>query len=986
MANQETSQNNPIIIGENRANKYSIEFLLQVVLRATANSPKGANCVKKLLRQQGEMQGEQFKKLLDAAVASIKEDNSVDYQKFSEELDRIEKENKKQNETLTELLGSVLDQMPKDDPEARENLSQLLGALNGQGEHIQNGVSDIVGEVKNGFIGLREYEKGRFSAVNGLLRRILERLPEGQQTTKNIEALSGALDIMHGLEEGFDKLTEKAGEIYSIVDKTANDSSMMQGDTRKDIQQVASVTNETSLNVQDIKAILQGAPNVSREFANLQADSQDKFAHITNMLNDVKKSAGNNGQDIDKVLRLMGELATDINALNSATAKTADSMKTMTTKTYSDVAWMKNNLVKRTDMQKDHTDILNEIGSNAKKSEEFYLDILGALKDQSRDLFAALDSENGFISSQIGAKGNEIVGEVRAKTGEILDAQKQHGEILETINNQGAELLKFQQDNLEALAKAVSTIDKKLDTLASASTSTMGTSNNQVASQETNNTQVANQTTNNTQATGQETNNTQATSDTQIRQPGNPFDYPVSGENTTEESKNTQTNESENKPEEEKKEPVSSDEQTSESNGSTPTEQTQNPTLGTSENKADKKAKAKMVSEDKLDKESKGKLQKVKLVRKAMDESRLLSEPKLPWYKRMFKFANNHPVLATLTGGAIGLGVTALTGPIFYMYMGLAGMLNVFSATLGSGALLGLGGGVLASAFSNRVLKGKKGRLYSKFGKLYGRCKKIDKFDDTLENAIDLSNQNAHEHQKKADKAKGFLKSVKRFAYRKARNFNMKKAGKMRVLKARNIEKRREIVEEALEVKSDLNRREMKANRNGKTKTLAIAGYMQKKKKLDEKFHLGKMSEEEYQVRLHDLDLDASELKGGQAGLSGINGKHRTFDKEAFELINSVKGKKSETMQVMLGDIANRHAKTEMYEEEYLDEAKTTAQINKLLAEGKKEEARDLEARYYKQALAIDQYKAWAKSKGLPEEPEITDAEEPQTTDTVSER
>lgn len=364
---------------------------------------------------------------------------------------------------------------------------------------------------------------------------------------------------------------------------------------------------------------------------------------------------------------------------------------------------------------------------------------------------------------------------------------------------------------------------------------------------------------------------------------------------------------------------------------------------------------------------------KIKLVRKAMDEARLLSEPKMPWYKRMFNFANRHPVLTTLAGAGIGLGVTLLTGPLAYLLsptMTLVNFINRFAFVLGGGAVVGLGAGILTSAFSGRVMRGKKGRLYGEFNKYYKKCASIEKTNEAFETMINLSQEKAKAMDEKAKNAKGFLKGAKKFAYRKARNFNLKASRLGRVFKARNQEKYKANVEKALEVKLELNARESTPNRRGNTKSMAIAGYMEKKKKLDRKKALGKMSDEEYAVRLEDLDYDVSELKGGEAGLSKISNEHRTFDKEAYELINSVKGNKSSTMQGVLNDIQSRQGVWEEYEEKLIDQAEAKRDIEKLKKAGKDAEAKMIEDIAKAQAKKIDKYvRATGKA------PEITEIE-----------
>lgn len=373
--------------------------------------------------------------------------------------------------------------------------------------------------------------------------------------------------------------------------------------------------------------------------------------------------------------------------------------------------------------------------------------------------------------------------------------------------------------------------------------------------------------------------------------------------------------------------------------------------------------------QDKTDRKNR----KVKLVRKAMDEARLLSEPKLPWYKKVFNFANRHPVITTLVGAGIGLGITLLTGPVAYLLtpaMTFVDFVNRFANVLGAGAVVGLGGGVLASAVSGRVMSGKKGRLYNEFNKYYKKCASIEKTNESFETMINLAQEKAKAMDEKSKETKGILKGIKKYAYRKARNFNLKASRLGRVLKARNQTKLNENVEKALEVKLELNAKEATPNKRGKTKTMAIAGYMQKKQKLDNKRALGKISDEEYAVRLEDLDYDASQLKGGEAGLSHVNNNHRTFDKEAYELINAVKGNKSATMQNVLNDIESRQGVWEEYEEKLINQAEAKRDAEILKKAGRTSEAKMIEDIARAQAQKIEEYK-----RVTGKEPEITEIE-----------
>jgi len=55
----------------------------------------------------------------------------------------------------------------------------------------------------------------------------------------------------------------------------------------------------------------------------------------------------------------------------------------------------------------------------------------------------------------------------------------------------------------------------------------------------------------------------------------------------------------------------------------------------------------------------KKKFMRAKFLDKSRKETVILSEPKRPWYKRLSLFSVNHPVLTTVIGAGIGLGLTA---------------------------------------------------------------------------------------------------------------------------------------------------------------------------------------------------------------------------------------------------------------------------------------------------------------------------------------
>lgn len=349
---------------------------------------------------------------------------------------------------------------------------------------------------------------------------------------------------------------------------------------------------------------------------------------------------------------------------------------------------------------------------------------------------------------------------------------------------------------------------------------------------------------------------------------------------------------------------------------------------------------------------------KIKLLKKSMDDVRILAEPKLPWYKRLFNFANRHPVITTLVGAGIGAALTFLSGPAAFLMapsMTLTNFIGNYVYVLAGGAVMGLGGGIAASAVSGLVMKGKKGRLYGKFAKQYKKCKSIEMSNERLEAIVDLSQNRAKEMHEKARVAKGHFRGIKKFINRKLRDANLKIGKIGRVYRQRGQEKYNNQVDSTLKTKTRLNELEAKPNRRGKTKSLAIAGYFEKKKRLNSLLERGKISAEEYEVRMEDLDTDASQLKGGEPGLSSISDRHRTYDKEAYELIESVKGKESETMRYVRNDIAGRHAKVEEVIKDFINPEEAEQDAQALESAGKVDEAKLIRMQVEKQRREMEE-------------------------------
>lgn len=282
------------------------------------------------------------------------------------------------------------------------------------------------------------------------------------------------------------------------------------------------------------------------------------------------------------------------------------------------------------------------------------------------------------------------------------------------------------------------------------------------------------------------------------------------------------------------------------------------------------------------DPENKGKYLKGKFLTKGLEQTNILAEPKRPWYKRLAGFAVNHPVLTTLIGGAIGLGVTAAAVGVFAA-AGIGGMLataNFFVPSLAIGTGIGAVAGGITSGVSNIIPAGRLERLCRKFDKQYKKCQKIDKKKDWYAAQEQVHEAKKQELKEKHNSKKGILKS--RQIYKLARNFH-KRAQRLDRNKKRYYT--RQLVkqgEKALTTKAKVNTKEVK---RGKTK--ALAGYVEKKKKLEEKLINGKISQEEFEEDMTYLAEDFADLDGGSAGLEGV-GNQLYGDKEAIDIVDMI--------------------------------------------------------------------------------------------------
>ena len=290
---------------------------------------------------------------------------------------------------------------------------------------------------------------------------------------------------------------------------------------------------------------------------------------------------------------------------------------------------------------------------------------------------------------------------------------------------------------------------------------------------------------------------------------------------------------------------------------------------------------------------------KVNFLNKSLKQTNILAEPKRPWYKRLAKFAINHPVLTGLIGAGLGLGLAGAACGITAA-AGLTSMLsyaNFFFPTLAISTAAGAVAGGAVSGISRLLPFGRRERLYKKFAKRYGKAMTFDRTKEAfamMEEKHQEARKNAREKNRSGNK---ILKSLGVYKAAKAYHKMMAKASK----KAKRYFGRKYVnkVEKALETKNKLNLAEVK-----KGKTMAVAGYLQKKRKLEAKFAAGKIDAEEFREEMQDLDEDVADLKGGEPGLTGV-GNQMTYDKEALTLVERVE-KEHPDVQVYCASIDNR--------------------------------------------------------------------------------
>ena len=375
---------------------------------------------------------------------------------------------------------------------------------------------------------------------------------------------------------------------------------------------------------------------------------------------------------------------------------------------------------------------------------------------------------------------------------------------------------------------------------------------------------------------------------------------------------------------------------------------------------------------------------KAHFLSEAVKQTKILAEPKKPWYKKLAHFAVNHPVLTGIIGAGIGFGlVGAAIG--LSTAVGAAGMsfgyvmsVNLPSMVIGTG-LGAIAGG--ATSLTSRLFKsGKKQRLYNKYLKQHAKTQLIEKvvdFSDAIVQKIDEKEKETLDKIRKGPKALRWFHRMKHSAAAKVREIV---SDKMSPTMGRKLT---ESVYNSVTTKNKLDVMEDKVSGDGKT--LALAGYRHKIEKVQKKLAAGKISKETAKMYIEGYEAAVEGLKGGAAGAG--ESKQGTFDYEvlkdievankkgaSLEVVLKARQKKkmniateSKTFEVTKARILDRNSiKTPtLVEKVYRDPRQQIEEIMKLRAEGKEEEANRLQAELDKLNDARIAAIEYQKSQGM---------------------
>lgn len=365
-------------------------------------------------------------------------------------------------------------------------------------------------------------------------------------------------------------------------------------------------------------------------------------------------------------------------------------------------------------------------------------------------------------------------------------------------------------------------------------------------------------------------------------------------------------------------------------------------------------------------------LRKQKLLKKSLDSLKKLKEPKLPWHKRLAKKIRKNPFLFALTG--LGVGALVAGAATVIGVGGIGAAISIiknasawFTPTLVALKNIGIGAGVglgTAGIVNIGMLFGrgaKKERLYRKFQKQYDKCH--DREED-----LEFAQSQVQDMQAKLDSIKEKEQSGNKLlkalgVYKRARVKNARKLRKLKV-KARVAENQhRKSVTTALKTKDRLNKLE---ERDGKT--LAQNGLLQKFRSIKGKYQSRidavsdnqSLDEDEKQDMISELEVERDDklskygINHDGEELDGMSDEFKTFDSEAEELINSVKGKRTASLDRKMQDIMRRNSRTiETVEEKAGYDVREATQYEQAVKESPTEENKKAFGNFVEQFNAL---------------------------------
>ena len=391
-------------------------------------------------------------------------------------------------------------------------------------------------------------------------------------------------------------------------------------------------------------------------------------------------------------------------------------------------------------------------------------------------------------------------------------------------------------------------------------------------------------------------------------------------------------------------------------------------------------------------KKKKIKKMKAKFLRESMDQTRMLAEPKKPWYKRALGWVAAHPVKTILIGLGAGLGIgligtgislaaaggltaAAASGTTSGIFGTVGAFLNhayvPMMASAISGGIVGVGALGASALPINRLAR--KSKLYTRFQEQYAQCQKLEKTVGTYITKEEYHKQKLSTTRQQIRENKGLLKTPKRLALKASRLYHKWRKKEDRKKKREKMAVYRQTARQAIDTKYALNNEELTSG-----KTMSMAGYSQKKRKAQQRLAEGKIDKEEYADELEDLSESVADLEGGSEGFEQLSDNFMTFDTEALELAGKLGD--SEAMRNIVQDIQTRNStkKVAVEEAEWIDPKAVQKEIARLLGTGKKQDAqraKELEAYIRKQIQDRENYKRYREAQGLEDDGAVEEYE-----------